>query len=125
MKSRLYAAAAVGIAALLAVSGCSSSGSGSSGGSGGSVTLHLFGADYSTGAGSTSTTSIWQAVATAFPQEGPEYHGGTVWSPSTGTASRQSQDFQSRNRRTPTSWKETPAPPYAAEGLIYPTSQIL
>lgn len=123
MKSRLYAAAAVGIAALLAVSGCSSSGSGSSGGSGGSVTLHLFGADYSTGAGSTSTTSFWNAVAAAFHKQHPNITvdvSTVVW-----TQFPDKVKTLIQNRQYPDILEGNPAPPYAAEGLIYPSSQIL
>ena len=119
-RSRLYAAAAVGIAALLAVSAC---GSGSSNGSSGSVTLHLFGADYSTGAGSSSTTAFWDAVATAFHKQNPSITvdvSTVVW-----TQFPDKVKTLIQNRQYPDILEGNPAPPYAAEGLIYPTSQIL
>ena len=124
MKSRrLYAAAAFGIAALLAVSACSSSGTSGSGSSGGSVTLHLFGADYSTGAGSTSTTTFWNAVATAFHRQ---HHNITVdVSTVVWTQFPDKVKTLIQNRQYPDILEGNPAPPYAAEGLIYPTSQIL
>lgn len=123
MKSWLYAAAAVGIAALLAVSGCSSSGSGNSASNGGSVTLHLFGADYSTGAGSSSTTNFWDAVAAAFHKQHPNITvdvSTVVW-----TEFPDKVKTLIQNRQYPDILEGNPAPPYAAEGLIYPTSQIL
>jgi multiple sugar transport system substrate-binding protein len=121
MKLWLYAAAAVGTAALLAVSGCGSSGSGS--GTKGSVTLHLFGADYSTGAGSTSTTGFWDAVAAAFHRQHPNITvdvSTVVW-----TEFPDKVNTLIENRQYPDILEGNPAPPYAAEGLIYPTSQIL
>jgi len=124
MKSRrLYAAAAFGIAALLAGSGCSSSGSGGGGSSGGSVTLHLFGADYSTGAGSTSTTTFWNTVAAAFHRQHPNITvdvSTVVW-----TQFPDKVKTLIQNRQYPDILEGNPAPPYAAEGLIYPTSQVL
>lgn len=120
MKSRLYVAAALGIAALLAVSACGSGGSGSSGGS---VTLHFFGADYSTGAGSTSTTKFWDAVATAFHKKFPNITvdvSTVVW-----TQFPDKVKTLIQNRQYPDILEGNPAPPYAAEGLIYPTSQVL
>jgi multiple sugar transport system substrate-binding protein len=119
MKSRLYAAVAVGIAGLLAVSGCGSSGNGSSS----SVTLHLFGADYSTGAGSLSTTNFWDAVAAAFHKQHPNITvdvSTVVWTEFPDKVKTLIQD-----RQYPDILEGNPAPPYAAEGLIYPTSQIL
>src|SRR5215469_14155563 len=119
-RSRLYAAAAVGIAALLAVSACGSSSNGSSGGS---FTLHFFGADYSTGAGSSSTTGFWQAVAAAFHKAHPNITvdvSTVVW-----TQFPDKVKTLIQNRQYPDILEGNPAPPYAAEGLIYPTSQIL
>ena len=125
MKSRIYAATAVGIAALLAVAACSSNGSGGSGGGSGSgpVTLHLFGADYGAGTTNVSTTKFWDAVATAFHKKYPNI-----------TVDVSTVDWNSfpdkvktliQNRQYPDILEGNPAPPYAAEGLIYPTSQIL
>jgi multiple sugar transport system substrate-binding protein len=124
MKSRLYAAAAVGIAALLAVAACGSNGSGGgSGGNGGSVTLHLFGADYGAGTTNVSTTTFWDAVATAFHKKYPNItvDVSTVdWNSFPDKVKTLIQD-----RQYPDILEGNPAPPYAAEGLIYPTSQIL
>jgi multiple sugar transport system substrate-binding protein len=120
MKLRLCAAA--GIAALLAVSACGSSGSSGSA-SGGLVTLHLFGADYGAGTTNVSSTTFWQAVATAFHKKHPNI-----------AVDVSTVDWDSfpdkvktliQNRQYPDILEGNPAPPYAAEGLIYPTSQIL
>jgi multiple sugar transport system substrate-binding protein len=122
MKSRLFAAAAVGVAALIAASACSSGGSGGSGSSG-SVTLHFFGADYSTGGGSTSTTNFWNDVAAAFHKQYPNITvdvSTVVW-----TEFPDKVQTLIQNRQYPDILEGNPAPPYAAEGLIYPTSQIL
>lgn len=124
MKSRFFAAAAVGVAALAAVSACGSGGNGSGGGSGGSsVTLHFFGANYSTGAGSSSTTNFWDAVAAAFHKDHPNITvdvSTVVWTEFPDKVEALIQDKQ-----YPDILEGNPAPPYAAEGLIYPTSQIL
>jgi multiple sugar transport system substrate-binding protein len=122
MKRRLYpAAAVVGVAALLAASACGSSGSSSS--NGGSVTLHVFGADYSTGPGSQSTTTFWNDVAAAFHKQHPKITvdvSTVVW-----TQFPDKVKTLIQNRQYPDILEGNPAPPYAAEGLIYPTSQIL
>jgi multiple sugar transport system substrate-binding protein len=122
MKRRLYpAAAVVGVAALLAASACGSGGSGNS--NGGSVTLHVFGADYSTGPGSQSTTTFWDDVAAAFHKEHPKITvdvSTVVW-----TQFPDKVKTLIQNRQYPDILEGNPAPPYAAEGLIYPTSQIL
>jgi multiple sugar transport system substrate-binding protein len=122
MKRRLYpAAAVVGVAALLAASACGSSGSSSS--NGGSVTLHVFGADYSTGPGSQSTTTFWNDVAAAFHTQHPKITvdvSTVVW-----TQFPDKVKTLIQNRQYPDILEGNPAPPYAAEGLIYPTSQIL
>jgi multiple sugar transport system substrate-binding protein len=124
MKPRLFSAtAAVGAAALLALSACGSSGSGSGGGSGGSVTLHLFGADYSTGAGSTSTTTFWETVAAAFHKQYPNITVDVSTVPWTEFPDKVKTLIQ--DRQYPDILEGNPAPPYAAEGLIYPTSEIL
>jgi multiple sugar transport system substrate-binding protein len=123
MKRRLGAAAVVGVAALLAGSACSSSGSGNGNGNGGSVTLHLFGADYSTGAGSQSTTAFWNDVAAAFHKQHPKVTvdvSTVVW-----TQFPDKVKTLIQNRQYPDILEGNPAPPYAAEGLIYPTSQVL
>jgi multiple sugar transport system substrate-binding protein len=120
MKLRPYAPATLGVAALLLLSACGSSGTGSSGGS---VTLHFFGADYSTGAGSTSTTKFWDAVATAFHKAHPNITvdvSTVVW-----TQFPDKVKTLIQNRQYPDILEGNPAPPYAAEGLIYPTSQVL
>lgn len=121
MRSRLYATVAVAMAALLALSACGSGGSGS--GSSGSVTLHLFGADYSTGGGSTSTTTFWKDVAAAFHKQNPKITVDVttvVWTQFPDKVKTLIQDKQ-----YPDILEGNPAPPYAAEGLIYPTSQVL
>src|SRR5215469_4438625 len=121
MKRRPYGAAAVvGVAALLAASAC---GSGSSGSNAGAVTLHVFGADYSTGAGSQSTTTFWKDVAAAFHKQHPNITvdvSTVVW-----TQFPDKVKTLIQNRQYPDILEGNPAPPYAAEGLIYPTSQIL
>jgi multiple sugar transport system substrate-binding protein len=122
MKSRLYIAAAVGVAALLAVPACSSSSSSGSSSSG-SVTLHLFGADYGAGTTNVSTTTFWDAVAAAFHKKYPNItvDVSTVdWNSFPDKVKTLIQDKQ-----YPDILEGNPAPPYAAEGLIYPTSQIL
>jgi multiple sugar transport system substrate-binding protein len=122
MEKRLFAAAAVvGVAALLAASACGSSSSGSS--NGGPVTLHVFGADYSTGPGSQSTTAFWKDVAAAFHKQHPNITvdvSTVVW-----TQFPDKVKTLIQNRQYPDILEGNPAPPYAAEGLIYPTSQVL
>jgi multiple sugar transport system substrate-binding protein len=123
MKSRLIAAAAIGVAALTAAAGCgSSSSTGSTSSGGGAVTLKFFGADYGTGP-SNSTTAYWNAIATAFHKAHPNItvNVQTVnWN-----------DFPTKsatliqNHQYPDIMEGNPAPPYAQSGLIYPVSDVL
>src|SRR5215469_3177271 len=122
MKSRLMAAAAIGVAALAAMAGCSSSNGSSAASSNGKVTLTFFGADYGTGP-SNSTTKYWNAVAAAFHQAHPSItvNVQTVnWN-----------DFPTKsatliqNKQYPDIMEGNPAPPYAQSGLIYPASDVL
>ena len=127
MKSRLITAAAIGAAALAAIAGCSSSssnsGNGSTGSSSGSVTLHFFGADYGAGTTNVSSTVFWNNVATAFHKQYPNITVDveTVnWNAFPDKTNALIQDKQ-----YPDIMEGNPAPPYAAEGLIYPASEIL
>jgi multiple sugar transport system substrate-binding protein len=121
MKSRLMAAAAIGVAALAAVAGCSSS-SGSSASSNGKVTLTFFGADYGTGP-SNSTTKYWNAVATAFHQAHPNITVNVQTVNWTDFPTKSATLIQ--NKQYPDIMEGNPAPPYAQSGLIYPASDVL
>jgi multiple sugar transport system substrate-binding protein len=121
MKSRLMAAAAIGVAALAAVAGCSSS-SGSSASSNGKVTLTFFGADYGTGP-SNSTTKYWNAVATAFHQAHPNITVNVQTVNWTDFPTKSATLIQ--NKQYPDVMEGNPAPPYAQSGLIYPASDVL
>ena len=111
MRTRLMAAAAIGVATLAAAAGCGSSGgSGGAGSGNGKVTLTFFGADYGTGP-SNSTTKYWDAVAAAFHQAHPSItvNVQTVnWN-----------DFPTKsatliqNKQYPDIMEGNPAPPYA------------
>jgi multiple sugar transport system substrate-binding protein len=128
MKSRLMATTAISAAALAAIAGCSSSSSSSGGNSGSGsssspVTLHLFGADYGAGTTNVSTTTFWNQVAAAFHKKYPNITVDveTVnWN-----AYPDKVKALIQNQQYPDILEGSAAPPYAAEGLIYPTSQIL
>ncbi|HEV2374716.1 MAG TPA: extracellular solute-binding protein [Streptosporangiaceae bacterium] len=123
MKSRLFAATvAAGAAALLAISACGSSG-GNGGSSSGNVTLHFFGADYGAGTSTEGSTQFWDGVASAFHKKYPKV---TV---DVSTVNWNSYPDKVKtliqNKQYPDILEGSAAPPYAQEGLIYPTSQIL
>jgi multiple sugar transport system substrate-binding protein len=123
MKSRLMAAAAIGVAALAAVAGCSSSSSSSSSAStNAKVTLTFFGADYGTGP-SNSTTKYWNAVATAFHQAHPNITVNVQTVNWTDFPTKSATLIQ--NKQYPDIMEGNPAPPYAQSGLIYPASDVL
>jgi multiple sugar transport system substrate-binding protein len=124
MKSRLMAAAAIGVAALAAVAGCSSSSSSSSSSAStnAKVTLTFFGADYGTGP-SNSTTKYWNAVATAFHQAHPNITVNVQTVNWTDFPTKSATLIQ--NKQYPDIMEGNPAPPYAQSGLIYPASDVL
>jgi multiple sugar transport system substrate-binding protein len=121
MKRRLVASLAIGAVALIAAAGCGSSGS--SGGSGnGSTTLNFFGADYGTGPANTTTT-YWDAIATAFHKANPSItvNVQTVnWT-----------DFPTKvqtlvqNKQFPDILEGDTAPQFAQSHLLYKSSQVL
>ena len=122
MKSRLMATAAIGVAALAAMAGCSSSNGNSTASSNGKTTLTFFGADYGTGP-SNSTTKYWNAVATAFHQAHPNITVNVQTVDWTDFPTKSATLIQ--NKQYPDIMEGNPAPPYAQSGLIYPASDVL
>jgi len=121
MRARLMASAAIGVAALAAMTGCGSSGSGT-GSSSGAVTLTFFGADYGTGP-SNSTTQYWNAVAAAFHKAHPNVTVNVQTVNWTDFPAKSATLIQ--NKQYPDIMEGNPAPPYAQSGLIYPASDVL
>jgi multiple sugar transport system substrate-binding protein len=127
MKSRRFAVAAIGVAAL-AAAGCSSSNSTSSGSAGASgsssspVTLTFFGADYGTGP-SNSTTLYWNDVASAFHKAYPNITVNVQTVDWTDFPTKSATLIQ--NKQYPDIMEGNPAPPYAQSGLIYPVSAVM
>jgi multiple sugar transport system substrate-binding protein len=115
------ASAAIGVAALAAMTGCGSSGSGT-GSSSGAVTLTFFGADYGTGP-SNSTTQYWNAVAAAFHKAHPNVTVNVQTVNWTDFPAKSATLIQ--NKQYPDIMEGNPAPPYAQSGLIYPASDVL
>src|SRR3984957_15434241 len=124
MKSRRMAAAAIGVAALVAT-GCGSSGSSTganSSGSGSPVTLTFYGADYGSGPSHT-TTSYWNNVASAFHQAHPNITVKVQTVEWSDYPTKSATLIQ--NKQYPDIMEGNPAPPYAQSGLIYPVSDVL
>ena len=124
MKSRRMAAAAIGVAALVAT-GCGSSGSSTganSSGSGSPVTLTFYGADYGSGPANT-TTSYWNNVASAFHQAHPNITVKVQTVEWSDYPTKSATLIQ--NKQYPDIMEGNPAPPYAQSGLIYPVSDVL
>jgi multiple sugar transport system substrate-binding protein len=116
------ATAAIGVAALAAMAGCSSSNGNSTASSNGKTTLTFFGADYGTGP-SNSTTKYWNAVATAFHQAHPNITVNVQTVDWTDFPTKSATLIQ--NKQYPDIMEGNPAPPYAQSGLIYPASDVL
>jgi multiple sugar transport system substrate-binding protein len=122
MKSRLIAAAAIGVASLAAIAGCGSSSSSTGSAGSGAVTLTFFGADYGTGP-SNSTTLYWNAIAAAFHKAHPDITVNVQTVSWTDFPTKSATLIQ--NKQYPDIMEGNPAPPYAQSGLIYPASDVL
>jgi multiple sugar transport system substrate-binding protein len=123
MKQRLVAAAACASAAALALAACSSSGSGSASGSaGGSVTLQFVGADYGSGA-STSSTLYWQHLAQQFHAQHPNVTVNVTTINWTDYDTKVKTQLQ--NQQYPDILQGEFFPQYATDGLLMPISQAV
>jgi multiple sugar transport system substrate-binding protein len=129
MKQRLVAAATCATAAVLAVAGCSSSsassGAGSGGGSGNSgaaVTLQFVGADYGSGA-STSSTLYWQNLANQFHAQHPNVTVDVTTINWTDYDTKVKTQLQ--NQQYPDILQGEFFPQYATDGLLMPVSQAV
>jgi multiple sugar transport system substrate-binding protein len=121
MKRQLTAGAAVGLAALIALAGCGSSSSGSSSSSG-TTTLTLFGADYGTGP-STSTTTYWDAIASAFHKANPKITVNVQTVNWTDFPNKVQTLIQ--NKQFPDILEGDTAPQFAQSHLLYKSSDVL
>jgi multiple sugar transport system substrate-binding protein len=120
MRQRLTVALAIGgAAALIAAAGCGSSNSSSSSGS---TTLTFFGADYGTGP-SNSTTKYWDAIAAAFHQANPSIKVNVQTVDWTDFPNKVQTLLQ--NHQFPDILEGDPAPPLAANHVLYKTGDVL
>lgn len=117
MKQRLTVAMAIGAAALIAVAGCGASkSSGSS-----STTLTFFGADYGTGPAN-STTKYWDAIAAAFHKANPSIKVNVQTVDWTDFPNKVQTLLQ--NHQFPDILEGDPAPPLAAQHVLYKTADV-
>jgi len=119
MKQRLTLAMAAGAAALIAVAGCGASNSSSS--SSGSTTLTFFGADYGTGPSNT-TTKYWDAIAAAFHKANPSIKVNVQTVDWTDFPNKVQTLLQ--NHQFPDVLEGDPAPPLAANHVLYKASDV-
>jgi multiple sugar transport system substrate-binding protein len=118
MKQRLIVALAAGAAALIAMAGCGSS----TGPSSSSTTLTFFGADYGTGPAN-STTKYWDAIAAAFHKANPSIKVNVQTVDWTDFPNKVQTLLQ--NHQFPDVLEGDPAPPLAAQHVLYKSSDVL
>ena len=117
MKQRLTVAMAIGAAALIAMAGCG----GSTNSSSGTTTLTFFGADYAAGPAS-STTKYWEAIATAFHAANPSIKVKVQTVDWTDFPNKVQTLLQ--NHQYPDILEGDPAPPLAANHVLYKASDV-
>jgi multiple sugar transport system substrate-binding protein len=122
MARHLTLTAAVGTAALLALSGCGSSGGSGSSGSSGGTTLSFFGADYGTGPAN-STQKYWTAIAAAFHKANPSITVNVQTIDWTDYPTKVQTLIQ--NKQYPDILEGDAAPQFAQSHLLYPDKDVL